>query len=374
MSSQNTQRLATFSALALLLAYTLPGVLPYNFQSVLVDKSEEYDGDVLIIGGGHAGLSGASTLVRHQHNVIVFDDGKPRNKWDTPIHVVPTFDGQKPSDLRKASRRELQKSGLVKFVDERVVKLEKQHDSLFHATTLNGTRWTGRKVLLAPGVEFSFPDISGYKEHFPEKILHCLFTRAFEFKGSASAAVIAADLASSPPHAVILAEDAGKFAEKVTLYTNGDTKLKDQVQAILAEKGENQVPVDSRKITEIAKGPDLNSVTLKFEDGGEKTQNFIVHQPFTKVNTTITDQLGVEVNPRGNIITSLPFYTTHSSGVFAAGDSASPFNMIANAIFQGSNAGAGIARQLPRRVTGNRVDRVKEGGISQWISTLWKER
>jgi thioredoxin reductase len=197
--------------------------------------------------------------------------------------------------------------------------------------------------------------------------LHCLFTRGLEFKGSLSAGVIAADLASSPSHAVILGDDAAKFAEIVTFYTNGDATLKGEIQAILSEKGEKDVIVDSRKITKIVRGPGSDNVTLTFANGKEKIESFLVHQPATKVNSDTVYQLGLETNGRGDIVTKMPFYETNVSGVFAAGDSASPFKMIPNAVFQGSNAGAGVARQLPRRVTGNKVDRVQSGGILSWI-------
>lgn len=200
--------------------------------------------------------------------------------------------------------------------------------------------------------------------------LHCLFTRGFEFRGSASAGVIAADLASSPPHAVILGEDAAKFAEKVTIYTNGDTMLKAKIQAILRDKKEHNVPVDSRVINIITKGPGPNNITLTFNDGQQKTESFIVHQPATKVNDEIVKMLGLETNERGDIVTKMPFYATNVPGVFAAGDAASPFKMIPNAIFQGSNAGAGISRELPRRVTGNSVNRLRSSGIVEWLGSL----
>lgn len=188
--------------------------------------------------------------------------------------------------------------------------------------------------------------------------LHCLFTRGFEFRGSASAGVIAADLASSPPHAVILGEDASKFALDVTIYTNGDVELAKEISAILAEKGTSNVPVDSRKISNITGELAGKNITLHFSDGSSRTESFIVHQPSTKVSSVLVSQLELEINARGDIVTRMPFYQTNVAGVFAAGDSASPFKMIPNAIFQGSNAGAGIARELPRSLTGNKVNRL----------------
>ncbi|KAF2690574.1 FAD/NAD(P)-binding domain-containing protein [Lentithecium fluviatile CBS 122367] len=339
------------------------------FYPVLVDQSEP-DADVLILGGGHAGLSGALTLVRHQHDILIFDNGSPRNRWDTPMHVLPTWEHRSPKAFRERSRRELQSTGLVKFVDEKIVKTERKNESLFHVTSSSGKKWSGRKLMVAVGSEFVYPDIPGYGENFPEKILHCLFTRGFEFRGSAAAGIIAADLASSPPHAVILGEDANKFAESVTIYTNGDRSLAEDIRSVLAQKRDSMMQIDPRQITRIAKDPATNGITLQFDDGNNRTESFIVHQPTTKVNGEIVHQLGLEINDRGDIHTRMPFYQTNVSGVFAAGDAASPFKMVPNAVFQGSNAGAGISRELPRRVTGNKVNRLQQGVAARWIGNL----
>jgi thioredoxin reductase len=171
MPSTNSQSVffLVVALFAVFLSYARPDLTYITPQYSLLQKSE-YDADVLVLGGSHAGLSGALTLTRHQHNIIVFDDGKPRNRWDTLMHVLPTWDHQSPNALRKASRAELRRTGLVSIVDERIVKIEKEHDALFRVTSASGREWSGRKLLLATGVEFAFPDIPGYTENFPEKM------------------------------------------------------------------------------------------------------------------------------------------------------------------------------------------------------------
>jgi thioredoxin reductase len=165
-------RLSTIVLLSLsflLFSLSIENLYRVRLPLILVDVPHHIT-DVLILGGSHAGLSGALTLARHQHDSIVFDDSKPRNWWNTPTHVLPTWEHQSPNDLRIASRRELQSTGLVKFVDERIVKIEKENDYLFHATSSSGKRWSGKKILVATGNEFDYPDISGYMDSFPEKM------------------------------------------------------------------------------------------------------------------------------------------------------------------------------------------------------------
>ncbi|KAL1604780.1 hypothetical protein SLS60_004320 [Paraconiothyrium brasiliense] len=309
--------------------------------------------DVLIIGGGPAGLSAATTLYRHQHDIRIFDDGKPRNVWETAIHATPTWEGQNPNEFRRKSRKELAKTGLVDFISSTVESIQKKDDGLFYVRTSDGVEWTGRKVLLSTGVRFAFLDIPGYEENFPERIFHCLFTFGYDHRGSSSAGILAVGYAGSPFHANILVDDARKFTDKVTIYTNGNEALAGEIQKV---SNYNDTAYDHRKITRFTKLP--KSIQLHFDDGKIKEEAFIVHQPGTKVNPSFVEQLGLELSERGDIVTKMPFYQTNVAGVYAAGDAANPFKIISSAMLQGANAGAGIARELPIRVTGNAIDRL----------------
>lgn len=159
--------------------------------------------------------------------------------------------------------------------------------------------------------------------------------------------------ASSPFHANILVDDARKFAETVTIYTNGDKTHADKIRELSRY---NDTTYDHRKITRFTKLP--KSILLEFEDGDNKEEAFVVHQPGTTVNPFFVDSLGLDISERGDIATKMPFYQTNVAGVFAAGDCANPFKIISSAMLQGANAGAGIARELPISMTGNSIDQL----------------
>ena len=159
--------------------------------------------------------------------------------------------------------------------------------------------------------------------------------------------------ASSPMHANILADDARKFSDRVTIYTNGVPNLEQSIKAISAV---NSTMFDHRKIARLVKGN--QKVIIEFETGERTDESALIHQPPIEVNRSFVKQLGLELNERGYINTRMPFHHTNTSGVFAAGDCASPLKIIANAVAMGANAGAGIARELPVRVTGNSLKRV----------------
>ena len=120
--------------------------------------------DVLIVGGGYAGLSAAFTLYRALHTCIIFDAHRPRNLHNTSIRLTPQWEGENPEIVRERTRKELSKPGLVQFIDADIKNLEKINDGLFKVTSDSEQHWLGRRLLLATGAVDIFPDIKGYED------------------------------------------------------------------------------------------------------------------------------------------------------------------------------------------------------------------
>ena len=119
--------------------------------------------DIIIIGGGPAGLSAASSVVRQDHKTILFDSGRYRNSLSKHMHTVPTWDHRDPHEFRTAARADLERYGSVTVEATEVFRLVQREDGVFEATA-GGKTWTGKKVILSTGVEDVFPDIEGYPE------------------------------------------------------------------------------------------------------------------------------------------------------------------------------------------------------------------
>ena len=127
--------------------------------------------DVLIVGGSYAGLSAALTFYRALHTAIVFDHRRPRNSYDSPIHLVPTWENQDPKSYFRASRAELQLANLSRFCDSQVERVTRLENGLFEALDATGSVCLGRKVLLSSGVEKTIPNIDGYRDNYPARML-----------------------------------------------------------------------------------------------------------------------------------------------------------------------------------------------------------
>src|SRR5690348_3735737 len=63
--------------------------------------------DVVIVGGGVAGLSAALTLARVRRSVVVIDAGEPRNAPASHMHGFLTRDGTPPLELLELGRAEV---------------------------------------------------------------------------------------------------------------------------------------------------------------------------------------------------------------------------------------------------------------------------
>lgn len=123
--------------------------------------ASEYD--ILIVGGGPAGLSAASSIVRQDHKTVPFDSGKYRNAESKHMHTLPAWDHRDPADFRSASLAGLERYGSVTVENVEIETLKQKNNGNFEASG-GGKVWTGKKVILATGVEDVFPDIPGYVE------------------------------------------------------------------------------------------------------------------------------------------------------------------------------------------------------------------
>ena len=184
-----------------------------------------------------------------------------------------------------------------------------------------------------------------------------MFQFGYEQRGLHSAGLLALDGLANPVPASSLADDALKFTDIVTKYTNSNPTLAAQISDSLQT---SDILVDDRKILRLSKpGASATSsssskstgIAIEFVNGEIKDEGFLVHRPITVLDRSIPEQLGLEYGPIGEVRTLPPFCKTTLEGVYAAGDCASMMKIIPNAINMGAYAGAGIARELPKRVT-----------------------
>ena len=119
--------------------------------------------DVVVIGGGAAGLAGAVALARSRRSVLVVDAGEPRNAPAAHVHNFLTRDGTPPSQIYEAGRAELTSYG-GHVETGRVTALSRDGDRF--AVQIGGRAVTARRLLAATGLRDKLPDVPGLAERW----------------------------------------------------------------------------------------------------------------------------------------------------------------------------------------------------------------
>ncbi|UOZ05276.1 NAD(P)/FAD-dependent oxidoreductase [Amycolatopsis sp. WQ 127309] len=133
--------------------------------------------DVVVVGGGAAGLNAALMLGRARRRVAVVDGGAPRNAPAAHMHGFLSRDGLPPDELRKIGREELAGYG-VDLVDDDVTGLEPG----FTLRLADGRVLTARRVLYATGVHDDLPDLPGLRESWGTDAVTCPYCHGYEVR------------------------------------------------------------------------------------------------------------------------------------------------------------------------------------------------
>ena len=144
-------------------------------------EHEQDDHDVVVIGSGAAGLSGALVLARSRRSVVVVDGGQPRNAPAAGVHGFLTRDGMPPAELLRTAREEVRGYGGV-VLEGRVEQVQGGEDGRFAVLLAGGRRLGARRLLVATGLVDELPDVPGLPERWGRDVLHCPYCHGWEVR------------------------------------------------------------------------------------------------------------------------------------------------------------------------------------------------
>ncbi|KAM0544708.1 hypothetical protein ACHAPJ_011695 [Fusarium lateritium] len=301
--------------------------------------------DVLIVGGGPAGLSAALSLGRVLRSVALFDSGEYRSHITSHAHTIPTHDHKNPAVIRNEMAAEIKAKYKTILFTSTAARSVRETASVFEVEDATGRCWKGRKLILATGSRDILPDIPGYKAAWGKNIFHSLLCRGFEEAGVANAAVlITSDDPAYIEQAVIYAYTARQFTLDITFLTNGMHQI-EQHPRIAAAKTQG-LKVDNRPIQALTKAEPGSLMTVEFVGGARSSYGFMVHKPRTATRGSFAEQLGLEMTPGGEISIKTQLQETSKHGVFAAGDCATALKQMAIGMGHGITAGIGANLQI----------------------------
>ncbi|MGZ4533634.1 MAG: NAD(P)/FAD-dependent oxidoreductase [Mycobacteriaceae bacterium] len=138
--------------------------------------------DVVIIGGGAAGLSAGLVLSRARRKVLVVDSGAPRNAPAAHMQGFLSRDGLPPTDLLAFGRDEVTGYG-GEIVLDAVTELQASDVDGFDVALSDGRTVTARRLLVTTGLRDELPDIAGLRDRWARDVLHCPYCHGWEVRG-----------------------------------------------------------------------------------------------------------------------------------------------------------------------------------------------
>jgi thioredoxin reductase len=290
--------------------------------------------DVIVVGGGPAGLSAALMLGRCRRRVLLCDDGKPRNRHSRCLHGYLTRDGIAPGELNAIGRSELHQYG----VEQRTVSVSgaERRDDAFHVSLADGDAEQARFLLIATGVVDELPDIKGLRECYGRSVFHCPYCDGWEQRDRRLAVF------GRGKSGVQLALSLKTWSSQVMLLTNGWR---------LDPAGRSRL---SRNGIALVSAPILR---IEHEDGDLRHIDFDGHDRlaldamfFTTAQHPRCDlaaSLGCAFNKKGTVETGT-LSDTNIPGVFVAGDASHDAQFVVVAAAEGVKAALAINQALQR--------------------------
>ena len=291
--------------------------------------------DVVIIGGGPAGLSAALVLGRCRRKVVLFDTGRPRNAASRHLHGYLTRDGTPPLELLRLGREELRPYS----IDTRDVEVTGITCSAegFDISLATGERVATRTVLVATGVRDHVPDIPGINECYGISVHHCPYCDGWESRDT-TIVVIGAGASVTG-----LALSLTTWSGRVIVCSNG-SRLGSRHRSQLAQHG---ITVHERPIERIAhEQGEVRQVLLR---GGETVRcERIFFSAAQSPQCDLPRQLGCDVTYKGVVKTD-HLGKTRVPGLYVVGDASRDVQFIVVAAAEGAKAAVAINKALQAR-------------------------
>jgi thioredoxin reductase len=295
--------------------------------------------DIVVVGGGAAGLAGAVALARSRRSVLVVDAGDPRNAPASAVHNFLTRDGTPPAQMYAAGREELARYG-GHVETGRVTALSREGNRF--AVHVGDRAVSARRLLVATGLRDELPDVPGLAERWGVDVLHCPYCHGWEVRDQRIGVL------ATGPGAVHQALLFHQLSQHVTVLAH-TAQLTHEQREQFAALG---ITVIEGIVTHVdADDSGLTGITLA--DGTRVGLDALVVAPRMVARAELLAPLGLaptEVRMDGQVVGTQveadPSGATNVPGVWVAGNLASIHAQVVTSAASGLTAAAAINADL----------------------------
>jgi thioredoxin reductase len=298
--------------------------------------------DVVVVGGGAAGLSGAVALARSRRSVLVVDAGQPRNAPADGVHNYLGREGAPPARLLADGRAELAGYG-GQVVDGVVTSARREDDGVFRVSLDGGREVSARRLLVTTGLVDELPDVPGLAERWGRDVLHCPYCHGWEVRDQAIG------ILATGPNAMHQALLFRQLSDDVVFFRHTGPELSDEQAGQLAALG---VPIVDGEVTGIqVTGDRLTGVRLT--SGEVVARSALVVAPRFIARAGVLESLGLAAVGQemgghvvGSAVPADPTGATSVPGVWVAGNVSDMSAQVVVSAAAGMRAGAMINADL----------------------------
>jgi thioredoxin reductase len=295
---------------------------------------EESMFDVIIVGAGPAGLSGALVLGRSRRRVLLCDSGQPRNAASHALHGFLTRDGVPPTEFLRLAREQLSPYETVELRHTEVTDAGRL-PTHFDLTLSDGQHISSRKLLLATGVVDDLPELAGFAEFYGRSVFHCPYCDGWELRDQPLAVYGRGENGSG------LALELTLWSNDLVLCTDGPSELSDEQRGRLAR---HNISIREEKIVRL-EGIDGLLERMVFADGEPLARRGIFFSMGQRQGSDLPRKLGCEFTEEGCVDTG-EYEATNVPGLYVAGDASRLVQFVVVAASEGAQAAVAINKEL----------------------------
>ena len=301
--------------------------------------------DVVVVGGGAAGLGGAMALGRSRRSVLVLDSGEPRNAPAGHVHNYLGREGTPPLELVASGRAEVEQYG-VRVTAGRVATVRRwdRAGTGFVVSTEDGREVSARRLLVATGVTDDLPDLPGLAARWGRDVLHCPYCHGWEVRDRRIAVLAGNGMAM---HQTMLFR---QLSDDVVLVLGAEAPAPGEADLErLVARGVRVVadpPVEVLAERDALRG-------LRLSSGEVLECDAVVVSPAFRARVDFLAGLGLEAEPLeaggqvlGTHLAADATGATAAPGVWAAGNVVDPMAQVIGSAAAGLRAGAVLNADL----------------------------